>query len=163
MVSEMSSERAGADLAIKSVVVIEDWMRPNGQTPREICLAISTHLWRKGRRLHHHNEAARSGTNYLTRLLLDCLVSEPLRRAIFGTTFFIFDPWSIPWISAARLLDLRGISQRLQSISRKGPGCTTSKCSYLDFKKWNSTFGHIGFFNLDIYCAFVNRLLSLWI
>jgi len=33
----------------------------------------------------------------LTHLLLDCLASEPLRRAIFGTTSSIFDPWSKPW------------------------------------------------------------------
>jgi len=38
----------------------------------------------------------------ITHLLLDCPVSEPLRRAIFGT-YFIFYVWSRPW-SVARLL-----------------------------------------------------------
>jgi len=33
----------------------------------------------------------------MTHLLLDCAASEPLRRAIFGTTSSIFDLWSRPW------------------------------------------------------------------
>jgi len=44
----------------------------------------------------------------LTCLLLDCLASEPLRRAIFGITSSIFDLWSRPW-GVARLLGLRGV------------------------------------------------------
>jgi len=35
--------------------------------------------------------------------LLDCPASEPLRRAIFGTTSSIFDLWSRPW-GVTRLL-----------------------------------------------------------
>jgi len=46
----------------------------------------------------------------MTDLLLDCPVSEPLRRAISGTTS-IFDLWSKPW-GVARLLDLRGVPPR---------------------------------------------------
>jgi len=52
----------------------------------------------------------------LTHLLLDCLASELLRRAIFGTTSifylgitsFNFDLWSRPW-GVARMLGLPGI------------------------------------------------------
>jgi len=43
----------------------------------------------------------------LTHLLLDYSASEPLRRAIFGTTSSIFELWSRPW-GLARLLGLRG-------------------------------------------------------
>jgi len=44
----------------------------------------------------------------LTHLLLDCPASEPLRRAIFGTTFSIYDLWSKLW-GMARLLDHCGV------------------------------------------------------
>jgi len=49
----------------------------------------------------------------LTHLLLelDCPTSEPLRRAIFGTTFSIFYLWSRPW-GVALMLGLRGVSPR---------------------------------------------------
>jgi len=46
----------------------------------------------------------------LTHLLLDFPASEPLWRAIFGTTS-IFDLWSRPW-GVTRLLGLRGIPPR---------------------------------------------------
>jgi len=44
----------------------------------------------------------------LTHLFLDCPASEPLRRAIFGTTSSIFDLWSRPW-GVDRLLSLHGV------------------------------------------------------
>jgi len=48
----------------------------------------------------------------LTHLLLDCPASEPLRRAIFGTTYSIFDLLlSRPW-GVARLLGLCGVLPR---------------------------------------------------
>jgi len=47
----------------------------------------------------------------LTHLLPDCPASEPLRRAIFGTTSSIFDIWSKPW-GVARLLGFRGVPLR---------------------------------------------------
>jgi len=43
----------------------------------------------------------------LTHLLLDCLASELLRRAIFSISS-IFDLWSRPW-GVARLLGFRGV------------------------------------------------------
>jgi len=53
----------------------------------------------------------------LTHLLLDCPAYEPHRPAIFGNTSSIYDLWSRPW-DVARLLVLRGVSLRLQSIKR---------------------------------------------
>jgi len=44
----------------------------------------------------------------LTHLLLDCPATEPLCRAIFGTTTSIFDLWSIP-LGVAQLLGLRRV------------------------------------------------------
>jgi len=50
-----------------------------------------------------------------THLLLDCSASEPLGRAIFGTTssIFIFEIWSRSW-GFARLVGLLGISPCLR-------------------------------------------------
>jgi len=59
----------------------------------------------------------------LTHLLLDCSASEPLWRAIFGTTTSIFDLWSRCW-GVAPLLGLRGIPHA--PIPRKGSGSTTT-------------------------------------
>jgi len=59
----------------------------------------------------------------MTNLLLDCPTSEPLRRAIFGTTSSIFDLWSRP-CGVARLLGLREVPPR--PIPHKGPGSTTT-------------------------------------
>jgi len=63
------------------------------------------------------------GLQDLTHLLLDCPASEPLRRAIFGTTSYIFDPWSRPW-GVARLLGFRGVHPR--PISLEGSGIITT-------------------------------------
>jgi len=52
----------------------------------------------------------------LTRLLLDCLASEPLRRDSFGTTS-IFDLWSRSW-GVARLLGLRKTPPRSHPTER---------------------------------------------
>jgi len=60
----------------------------------------------------------------LTHLLLDCPSSEPLRRAIFGTTSSIFDLWSRTW-GVARVLGLHGVTPRPRPIPRKGSGSTT--------------------------------------
>jgi len=55
---------------------------------------------------------------HLTHLLLDCLASEPFRRAIFGTTSSILDLWFGPW-SVTRLLGfLCRISPRPHSSER---------------------------------------------
>jgi len=62
-------------------------------------------------------------TFYLTHLLLNCPASEPLRRAIFGTTSSIFYVWSRPgvwidcWVSVEFLH---------APIPRKGSGNTTT-------------------------------------
>jgi len=48
----------------------------------------------------------------LTRLFLECPVSEPLQRANFCSTSSIFDLWSWPW-GVTRLLGLLGILPRL--------------------------------------------------
>jgi len=55
----------------------------------------------------------------LIQLLLDCPASELLRRAIFGTTSFIFALWSSPWV-VARLLGLRGVPPRPHPSERVG-------------------------------------------
>jgi len=54
-----------------------------------------------------------------THLLLDCLASEPLLRAIFGTTTSIFDLWSRPWV-VARLLGLCGVPPRPHPLEGVG-------------------------------------------
>jgi len=43
------------------------------------------------------NERRTPSAGSLTHILLDCPTSEPLRRAIFGTTSSIFDIWSRSW------------------------------------------------------------------
>jgi len=40
-------------------LVVDDWGRPDGRTPREICLAISIHQSDEERELHHHDVTAR--------------------------------------------------------------------------------------------------------
>jgi len=72
--------------------------------------------------------AGRTPLQDLIRLLLDCPASEPLRRAIFGTTSFIFDLWSKPW-GMARLLGLRGVPP-LHHPSASG-STTTNLVAYL--------------------------------
>jgi len=51
------------------------------------------------------------------RLLLDCPVPEPLRRAIFCTTS-IFDQWSRP-CDVANLFAHNGVPPRLPSLRRE--------------------------------------------
>jgi len=55
----------------------------------------------------------------LAHLILDYPASEPLRRAMFGTTFSIFDLWSRPW-GVVRLLGLRGVPPRPHPSKRVG-------------------------------------------
>jgi len=55
----------------------------------------------------------------LTHLLLGCPASEPVRRAIFGTTTSIFDLWSRPE-GVARLLGLRVVPPRPRPSERVG-------------------------------------------
>jgi len=59
----------------------------------------------------------RSPPQDLTRLLLDCPASEPIRRAIFDTTSSIFDLWS--WSVILRT-----------PVLRKGSGSTTSNVKF---------------------------------
>jgi len=61
-------------------------------------LVLSSYLCRIKRKENSSCSACRHPLQDLTYLLLfDCPASEPLRRAIFGTTSSIFDPWSRPW------------------------------------------------------------------
>jgi len=48
---------------------------------------------------------------FLSTSSATCPAFEPLRRAIFGTNYFIFYYWSTPW-DMARLLGLRGVPPR---------------------------------------------------
>jgi len=65
--------------------------------------------------------------------------SEPLRRAIFGTTSSIFDLCSRPW-GVARLLDLRGVPPRPHPLEGVGSSTTTIDmvcwCYLTLFKAW---------------------------
>jgi len=74
-------------------------------------LLLSSYLRRIKRKENSSCSACGNPLQDLTYLLLDCRASEPLRRAIFGTTSSIFDLWSRPW-GVARLLDLRGVPPR---------------------------------------------------
>jgi len=65
-------------------------------------LLLSSYL-RRIKRKNFSRSACGHPLQDLTHLFLDCHASEPLRRAIFGTTFSIFDLWSRPW-GVARLL-----------------------------------------------------------
>jgi len=57
----------------------------------------------------------------MTHLLLDCPASEPLQRAIVGTTSSIFDLWSRPW-GVARL----SVEFLHAPIPRKESGSSTT-------------------------------------
>jgi len=48
-------------------------------------------------------------------LLLNCIASEPFRRAIFGPKISLFALWSRPW-GVTRLLDLGGVSPWLHLL-----------------------------------------------
>jgi len=86
-----TSRRLGDDRIVGPLGVVVSPFRPTSRI--------------KGRGPHHHVEAARRWCS------VDCHASEPLRRAIFGTTSSIFDLWSRPW-GVARLLGLLGVSPR---------------------------------------------------
>jgi len=81
-------------------------------------LLLSSYLCRIKCKENSFSSACGHPLQDLTHLLLMyCSASEPLRRAIFGTTSYIFDLWSIPW-GVARLLGL--------PIPRKRSGSTTT-------------------------------------
>jgi len=64
-------------------------------------------------------EIARCQRQDFTHLLLECPASETLWRAIFGTTFSVFDLSSKIW-GVARLLSLHGIPPRPQPLEGVG-------------------------------------------
>jgi len=74
-------------------------------------LLLSSYLCRIKRKVNSSCSACGQPLQDLTHLLLDCPASEPIWRAIFGTTSSFFDLWSRPW-GVARLLGLRGVPPR---------------------------------------------------
>jgi len=73
--------------------------------------------------------ACRHPLQDLTHLLLVYLASEPLLRAIFGTTFSILDLWSRPW----GWPDCWVYVEFLHApIPRKGSGSTTTTANTVD-------------------------------
>jgi len=78
---------------------------------------LSSYLCRIKRKENSSCSACRHHLQDLTHFFLSCPASEPLRRAIFGTTSSIFDLWSRPW-GVARLLGLRGVPPRPPSFGR---------------------------------------------
>jgi len=96
-------------------------------------LLLSSYLCRIRRKENSSCSACEHLLQDMTHLLHDCHASQPLRRAIFGTTSSIFDLWSRPW-GVARLLGLRGIPPH-DPIPRKGSGSITTiaKSLYLSW------------------------------
>jgi len=82
-------------------------------------LLLSSCLCRMERKENSSCSACRHPLQDPTHLLLDCPGSEPLRRAIFGTTSSIFDlgAWLDCWVSVEFLY---------APIPRKGSGSTTT-------------------------------------
>jgi len=72
---------------------------------------LSSYLCRKQQKENFSCNDCGHQLQDLTHLLLDCPASEPLRRAIFGTTATNFDLKSTPW-GVARMLGFRGITPR---------------------------------------------------
>ena len=96
-VPEVSSEELLLPRSIRSEL---SRLRCHGHS-----LLLSSYLHRISRK---ENSACRQD---LIHLLLDCPVSEPLHKFIFGSSLSILDLWSRPW-GVARLLGLRGVPPR---------------------------------------------------
>ena len=79
-------------------------------------LLLSSYLHRISRKENFVCSACGHPLQDLNHLLHDCPASEPLRKAIFGSSLSILDLWSRLWV-VARLLG---------HISRKGSGSTTT-------------------------------------
>ena len=79
-------------------------------------LLLSSYLHRISRKENSVCSARGHFLQDLNHLLLDRPASEPLRKAIFGSSLSILDLWSRPW----------GVARLLGHIPRKGSGSTTT-------------------------------------
>ena len=84
---------------------------------------LNSYLHRVGRAETPSCSNCGSKSQNLSDLVLDCLVLDHLRRAIFGHTLSLLNLWSRPW-GVARLLGLCGVDPH--PIPRNGSGKPTT-------------------------------------